>query len=74
MLLIHSHIRNPATLNCVMRPNITNLLEENVSAKFPRDPQDMHDGNSVSGSKELMGPRRGQRAKKPHSMWREYAK
>jgi hypothetical protein len=56
----------------VMRPNTTCLLEGNVSAKFPRGPQDMID--SVSGSKELSGPRRGQRARKPHSMWKEYAK
>jgi hypothetical protein len=47
----------------VMRPNTTTLLEENVSANLPRDPQEVHEG-----------PRRGQRARKPHSMWKEYAK
>jgi hypothetical protein len=58
----------------VMKPNCTNLLEEHESAKSLRNPQNMHDGNSVSGSKAMIGSRRGQRTKKTHIMWKEYAK
>ncbi|GAU41241.1 hypothetical protein TSUD_97760 [Trifolium subterraneum] len=58
----------------VMRPNITNLLEEKVSANSLRDPPDRHEDNSVSGRKDVIGPRRSQRIRKTHTMWREYVK
>jgi hypothetical protein len=54
----------------VMKPNSTNLLEGNVVAKFIGVPQNMQEGNSVAESKEMMGPRRSQRMRKTHSMWK----
>ncbi|GAU44596.1 hypothetical protein TSUD_187860 [Trifolium subterraneum] len=56
----------------VMKPNSTNLLEGNVVAKSIGVPQNMQEGNSVAESKEMMGPRRSQRMRKTHSMWKDH--
>jgi hypothetical protein len=56
-----------------MRPNNANILEANESAKSKGDPQSMHE-NSVMGNEAMIGPCRGERAHKPHSMWKEFVK
>jgi predicted transcriptional regulator len=56
-----------------MRPNNANILEANESAKSKRDPQNVHE-NSVMGNEAMIRPRRGGRARIPHSMWKEFVK
>jgi hypothetical protein len=57
-----------------MRPSNGNILQANEPTKSVRNPQNMHDGNSVMDSQAMIGPRRGRRARKPHSMWKEFVK
>jgi hypothetical protein len=56
-----------------MRPNNANILEANESAKSKGDPHNVHE-NYVMGNVAMIGPRRGERARKPHSMWKEFVK
>ncbi|GAU37387.1 hypothetical protein TSUD_22610 [Trifolium subterraneum] len=58
----------------VMRSNARNLLENDESTKSQWVPQNMDENNSVSGSKEMIGPRRGLRSSKSHSRWKEFVK
>ncbi|PNX65175.1 hypothetical protein L195_g054410 [Trifolium pratense] len=57
----------------VMRPNTKQLLEENESAVSNGDPQNQYEKRTAKENNELKGPRRGQRARKAHSMWKTYA-
>ncbi|PNX65885.1 hypothetical protein L195_g054766 [Trifolium pratense] len=58
----------------VMKPNITNLLEYDESAKSQGDPQNLQENNSVSSGKEKIRPRVSKRVKKAHSRWEEFVK
>ncbi|PNY14541.1 hypothetical protein L195_g011223 [Trifolium pratense] len=58
----------------VMKPNITNLLEYDESAKSEGDPHNLQENNSVSSGKERIGPRVSKEAKKAHSRWEEFVK
>jgi hypothetical protein len=37
------------------------------------NPHNVHE-NSVMGNEAMIGPRHGKRARKPHSMWKEFVK
>ncbi|PNX77624.1 Ty3/gypsy retrotransposon protein [Trifolium pratense] len=56
----------------VMRPNTTKILENDDSAKSQRGPQNVQEGNSVSGSRGMIGPRRSMRMRKTHNKWKEF--
>ncbi|CAJ2662834.1 unnamed protein product [Trifolium pratense] len=51
------------------------LLEENMSAAQSHgDPQNALEMETVEENNKLMGPRRGQRTRKSHSMWKTFCK
>jgi hypothetical protein len=58
----------------VMRPNNKNSLEISDVTKSVMGPQNMHEGNSVEDSQAMIGPRHSMRARKQHSMWKEFVK
>jgi hypothetical protein len=58
----------------VMKPNVRNDLEAAHGSANPfGDPQNVKEKNDDSSS-GVMVPRRGERARNPHSRWREYVK
>jgi hypothetical protein len=57
-----------------MRPNNKNNLEISDVTKSVMGPQNMQEGNSVEDSQAMIGPRHSMRARKQHSMWKEFVK
>jgi hypothetical protein len=55
-----------------MRPSNGNILEANEVTKSVMDQKNMHEGNSVMNSQAMIGPRHGKRARKPHSIWKDF--
>lgn len=57
-----------------MRPNVRSLIETSgESANLLEGPQNMEENNSsITGGGML--PRRGERARKSHSLWKEFVK
>jgi hypothetical protein len=58
----------------VMRPNNKNNLEISDVTKSDMGPQNMHEGNTGEDSQAMIGPRHSMRARKQHSMWKEFVK